>query len=83
MEIIIRRIGSNKGVVLPKPLLVQVGLDDQDTADVTVENGAIVLRKPARKLRTGWAEAAKAVAAQGGDGLWMGEFGNGWDMPRR
>ena len=76
MQITIRDIGNSKGVVLPKPLLAQVGLDDQTTADMSVENGAIVLRKPVRAPRTGWAEAALAVAGQGGDELLMGEFGN-------
>ncbi len=76
MQITIRDIGNSKGVVLPKPLLAQVGLDDQSTADMSVENGAIVLRKPAKALRSGWAEASLAVAAQGADELVMGEFGN-------
>lgn len=76
MQITIRDIGNSKGVLLPKPLLAQAGLDDQSTADMSVENGAIVLRKPAKALRSGWAEASLAVAAQGGDELLMGEFGN-------
>ena len=76
MQITIRDIGNSKGVVLPKPLLAQAGLDDQSTADLTVENGAIVLRKPAKALRSGWAEASLAVAAQGADELLMGEFDN-------
>jgi len=41
-----------------------------------VENGCIVLRKPAKAVRAGWAEAAAAVSAKGGDALLMGEFGN-------
>jgi antitoxin MazE len=76
VQITIRHIGNSKGVVLPKPLLAQAGLDDQSTADMTVENGAIVLRKPAQALRAGWAEAAKTLATKGGDELLMGEFGN-------
>lgn len=76
MQITIRDIGNSKGVVLPKPLLAQVGLDGQSTAEMSVENGAIVLRKPAKAPRAGWAEAALAVAAHGGDELLMGEFGN-------
>ena len=76
MEIAIRNIGNSKGVVLPKPLLAQVGLDDQATAIIVVENGSIVLRKPAKAARAGWAEAAAAVSAKGGDALLMGEFGN-------
>lgn len=76
MEIAIRTIGNSKGVVLPKPLLAQVGLDDQTTADIKVEAGSIILRKPAKAVRAGWSEAAAAVAAKGGDALLMGEFGN-------
>jgi antitoxin MazE len=76
MEIAIRNIGNSKGVVLPKPFLAQVGLDGQATATIEVENGAIVLRKPAQSVRAGWAEAAAAVSAKGSDALLMGEFGN-------
>ena len=76
MEIAIRNIGNSKGVVLPKPFLAQVGLDDQATAIIEVENGTIVLRKPAKTVRAGWAEASAALSAKGGDALVMGEFGN-------
>ena len=67
MEIAIRNIGNSKGVVLPKPLLAQAGLDAESTAEIAVENGAIVLRKPAKAPRAGWAEAAARLAEQGGD----------------
>ncbi|WP_198970953.1 AbrB/MazE/SpoVT family DNA-binding domain-containing protein [Xylophilus sp. ASV27] len=76
MEIAIRTIGNSKGVVLPKPLLAQVGLDDQVTASVVVENGNIVLSKPAKHARAGWAAAAAALAAKGGDVPLMDGFGN-------
>jgi antitoxin MazE len=76
VEIAIRNIGNSKGVVLPKPLLAQVGLEGQATVHVAVENGAIVLRKPAKAVRAGWAEAAAVVNANGNDALLMGEFGN-------
>lgn len=79
MQIAIRSIGNSKGVLLPKALLAQVGLDEDAAADVFVENGAIVLRKPAKQARAGWAEAAKAVTAAGEDSLLMGEFGNADD----
>ena len=79
MQIAIRSIGNSKGVILPKSLLEQVGLDEGAAADVFVENGAIVLRKPIEQARAGWAEAAKAVAAAGEDVLLMGEFGNSDD----
>jgi antitoxin component of MazEF toxin-antitoxin module len=41
MQITIRDIGNCKCVVLPMPLLAQAGLEDQGTADIKVENGAI------------------------------------------
>lgn len=78
MQVIIRNIGNSKGVVLPKPLLAQAGFADEQAAEITVEDGAIVLRKASRP-RAGWAEAAQAVAANGDDALVMGEFGNAAD----
>ncbi len=74
MEVTIRPFGNSKGIVIPKPLLAQVGL--QDVAELVVENGALVLRKPTKAVRSGWAEAAKAVAEAQDDALLLGEFGN-------
>jgi len=76
MQINIRKIGNSKGIVIPKPMLAQVGLDDQAMADVTIENGAILLRTPAKSLRTGWSQAAKALNAAAQDSLVLGEFSN-------
>ena len=74
MHVSIRPIGNSRGIVIPKPMLVQLGLEDG--ADLTVENGALVIRKPAMPARSGWADAAKAVALAKDDGLVMGEFAN-------
>ncbi len=79
MQIAIRNIGNSKGVVLPKPLLAQAGLDESTIASVAVEDGAIVLRKPPKPVRAGWADAAKKVAAAGEDAMLMGEFDNADD----
>ena len=75
MHVTIRRIGNSQGVVIPKPLLAQVGLDSGE-AEMTIEGGALVLRKPAQQARAGWAEAARRIAELGDDKLVMGEFGN-------
>ena len=83
MEIAIRNIGNSKGVVLPKPLLAQAGLEGEATALIQVENGSIVLSKSSKPLRAGWAEAAAVVSAQGEDDLLMGEFGNADDAELR
>lgn len=56
LPVTVRRIGNSLGVVIPKPVLAQVGLSNH--ADMTVERGAIVLRKPRKAVRAGWAEAA-------------------------
>lgn len=70
MEVTIRSIGNNKGVVLPKPLLARAGPEGETRADITVEGGATVLRAPAKPVRAGWSQATQAVAAQGEDVLW-------------
>jgi antitoxin MazE len=77
MHVTIRPFGNSQGIVIPKPVLAQLGLEKE--ADLSVENGAIVIRKPARPARAGWAEAAQSIAAQGNDALVLGEFGNADD----
>ena len=66
LHVSIRQIGNSHGVVIPKPLLAQVGLESANGAEMTIESGAIVLRRPAATVRVGWADAAKALAANGG-----------------
>lgn len=78
LPVTVRRIGNSLGVVIPKPVLAQVGLSQQ--AELTVERGAIVLRKPRKAARSGWADAARSVATQGEDELLMGEFSNAADL---
>ena len=73
-QIAIRRIGNSQGIVIPKPLLAQVGLEDH--ADLTIERDALVLRRPARAARSGWAAAAQKIADHDDDAPVMGEFGN-------
>ncbi len=74
----LRRIGNSAGVVIPKPVLAQVGLSEQ--AEMTVEHGAIVLRKPRKTTRSGWADAAQSLAKRGEDPLLLGEFPNAGDV---
>jgi antitoxin MazE len=77
MRIAIRKIGNSKGMIFPTPLLVQAGLTDE--AEVTIEDGAIVIRSPAKPVRVGWAEASKDIAAAGDDKLVLDEFSNADD----
>ncbi|MFL9960243.1 AbrB/MazE/SpoVT family DNA-binding domain-containing protein [Paraburkholderia sediminicola] len=77
MKTTIRRMGNSQGVLIPKPVLAQLGLENE--VEMEVENDAIVLRRPRHKAREGWAEASKALTEAGDDGLVMGEFGNADD----
>ncbi len=77
MHVSIRPFGNSRGIVIPKPMLAQLGLVDQ--ADLTIEDGALVIRKPALPARTGWADAAKAVALAKDDELLLGDFANEGD----
>jgi antitoxin MazE len=70
----IRNIGNSQGILIPKPLLQQVGLVDR--AELRVEGDALVLRRPKAATRAGWAEASKKLAATGDDGLVLPEFAN-------
>lgn len=79
LHVSIRKIGNSQGVVIPKPVLVQLGLDSRVGAEMTIEKGALVLRPPANPARTGWAAAAQRIAEAGDDELVMGEFGNAED----
>jgi antitoxin MazE len=72
----IRRVGNSQGVVIPKPVLTQLGLSAEAGVEMTIEDDALVLRRPANRVRTGWAEAARKIAKTGDDRLVMGEFGN-------
>jgi antitoxin MazE len=60
------RIGNSRGIRLPKPVIAELGLTDE--VDVEVLPDCLVIR-PSRGRRTGWAEAARALAAEGGDTL--------------
>jgi antitoxin MazE len=77
LRVSIRPIGNSQGVVIPKLLLAQAGLEGE--VDMSVESDALVLRRPARPVRDGWAQAAKRIAKDDAGALAMGEFGNEGD----
>ena len=77
MQVSIRPFGNSRGIVIPKALLTQLGLSE--VAEMSVENEALVIRKPATSPRQGWAQAAEQIAAAGQDTLVMGEFANEGD----
>ncbi len=78
MLVSLLRIGNSQGVIIPKPLLAQAGLSHD--VEMLLENESIVLRKPARSVRNGWAKASAALAARGDDVLVWPEVGNEDDV---
>ena len=59
-------IGNSRGVRLPKAMIEQAGL--QDDVELELVEGAIVIRRK-RKVREGWAEAARLMAERGEEPL--------------
>ena len=74
----IRKLGNSQGVLIPKPILVQVGLEEGE-AEMTVEGDAIVLRRVKQQSRAGWAEACQALGSSADDAPVWPEFGNADD----
>lgn len=62
MKTAIRKMGNSQGVLIPKPFLLQTGLDIGEV-EILVQDDAIVIRKPRRNVREGWAEACRQLAA--------------------
>ena len=79
MKTAIRKMGNSHGVIIPKPLLAEVGAKPNDTVDMGVENGKIIIAPVRKRPRVGWAAASKRLARMGeGNLAWPG-FGNDAD----
>lgn len=63
MQTALRKMGNSTGVILPRPLLGQVGLAAGAMMTVSVEGERLVLTPVKRTIREGWAEDAAAIAA--------------------
>ena len=77
MEVAIRKMGNSQGILIPKPILAQLGLDG--TADLRVRDGVIEIRPIRRNPREGWANDARRLAEEGQDALVWPEFANDGD----
>ncbi len=76
----VRRMGNSSGVILPKPILAQLGVEAGDSFELSVEDGRrLVLTPSAPHPRAGWEAEARAIAAAGDDALLWPEFGNEGD----
>lgn len=79
MQSSLKKIGNSAGILIPKPLLAEIGAKTGDSIDLSVENGRIVMKLVAKVPRAGWAEASKRLATEGDDGLVWPEFANEGD----
>jgi antitoxin MazE len=79
MRTSVRRMGNSAGIILPKPVLAELGVKAGDDLSLTLEAGRVVLAPATAHPRAGWAEAAGAIAAAGDDALAWPEFGNAGD----
>ncbi len=77
VEVAIRKMGNSQGVLIPKPILAQLGLEG--AADLQVRDGVIEIRAVQRNPRQGWADDAQRLAAQGADSLVWPEIANEGD----
>ena len=78
MEVAIRKMGNSQGVLIPKPILAQVGLER--VADLQVRDGVIEIRPVHRNPREGWADDARRIAEQDDNALVWPAFANdGYD----
>jgi antitoxin MazE len=66
MKTHIVRIGNSQGIRIPKPLLVQTGL--QGEVEITADDGSLVIR-PVKRPREGWAAAFQQMSRRGDDAL--------------
>ena len=64
-------------MLIPKPILAQVGLEG--TADLQVRDGVIEIRAIRRNPREGWADDARRPAGAEGDALVWPELANQGD----
>jgi len=77
MEVAIRKMGNSQGVLIPKPILAQLGLEG--TVDLQVRDGVIELRPVRRNLREGWADDARRLTQHGDDAPVWPEITNAGD----
>ena len=75
----VRKFGNSSGVIIPKPILIQIGVEVGDDLDLSLDDNRIILAPLKRHPRAGWAKAAKRIAEAGDDVLVWPEFNNAGD----
>ena len=65
----LRKFGNSAGIIIPRPLLSEIGAKAGDRVELRVEAGRLVIERECRQPRSGWAEDAKRVAEADDDEL--------------
>jgi antitoxin MazE len=76
MKSAIRRMGNSHGVIIPKPLLEEIGAQANDPVTIKVKKGRLVITPLQQDPRAGWGEASQRLRDAGEDALVWPEFGN-------
>jgi antitoxin MazE len=65
----VRKVGNSHGVIIPKPLLDEIGIADGDVVNLKVnKKGRIILSPVRTEARAGWAADSRALAQAGETG---------------
>ena len=76
MRAALRKMGNSQGVIIPKTLINQFGFEGEVEMRVTATS--IVIEKPEKPPRKGWADAYKTLADEEPDHEWL-DFGGDVD----
>ena len=72
----LKTIGNSTGIIIPKRMLAEIGAQAGDDVEMSIQAGQIVIAPSKRRVREGWADDAKRLAATGDDALVWPEFAN-------
>lgn len=83
MRTALRKMGNSAGMIVPRPLLVELGSSVGEAFDIKVEDGRLVAVPVRGTPRAGWSDAAAALAKAGDDAPVWPEFANDEDADLR
>lgn len=85
MQTSLRKMGNSTGMILPKAILDELGLRSGAKIELRVEDGKVIAEPVKRKVREGWAEAARIIGSEpltDEDLAWLdmpNEFDDEWE----
>lgn len=77
LQVAIRAVGNSKGVVIPRIILEQSGIEG--VVEMVVDGEKIILSKPKNNVRERWSQDAQNLVKTGDDQLALGDFANNED----